>query len=445
MKLKLLSTAIAATFLAGCSSSGSSSNPPAAQDGIADVTYFQGENLDAARVVGDEGNYNALIIRDISSENGETTTLVLIDGNLYHIEDGVVTDNDHNEIGHIENQGDQIVFNGVVNGEKVEVTLTVVDGRLIADSVVIETPPKWGDEGASSIKLIPVDGKTLIFVGDELIGSVSDDGYVIKDGQIVGEFKGSSDEGTVTLYNGTSLNYSVSTETTIVTVHKDGMIYTWDSATGDTNVSIDGDTDNGWGLTDPDYGVGFEFEMVDDNKLVVTLGASEVTITDTATGVIISGDEGRSTVSVKTVNAYKEAMTHLTKEEQKFLALAFIANEGAGAINEDMRVKAWTVTKEMTKEWSQDNKLTMLKIANIEMDLQGNSLGYYLLTGEKKTVDELRTAAKGAISDAVNDWIPAKPNLTAEQKAELKQKVQSLSQEQRQQIKQAVKDRVSRG
>ena len=34
---------------------------------------------------------------------------------------------------------------------------------------------------------------------------------------------------------------------------------------------------------------------------------------------------------------------------------------------------------------------------------------------------------------------------SAQQKAELKQKVQSLSQEQRQQIKQAVKDRVSRG
>ena len=89
MKLKLLSTLIAASFLAGCSSSGSSSNPPAAQEGIADVTYVQGENLDAARVVGDEGDYNALIIRDVSSTNGETSTLVLINGNLYHIEDGM--------------------------------------------------------------------------------------------------------------------------------------------------------------------------------------------------------------------------------------------------------------------------------------------------------------------------------------------------------------------
>ncbi|MGF1817495.1 hypothetical protein L4D02_22570, partial [Vibrio splendidus] len=74
----------------------------------------------------------------------------------------------------------------------------------------------------------------------------------------------------------------------------------------------------------------------------------------------------------------------------------------------------------------------------------GNSLGYYLLTGDKKPVEDLRNAAKAAISDAINDWIPAKPNLTAEQQTELKQKIQSLSQEQRQQIKQAVKDRASR-
>ncbi len=65
----------------------------------------------------------------------------------------------------------------------------------------------------------------------------------------------------------------------------------------------------------------------------------------------------------------------------------------------------------------------MLKIANIEMDLKGNSLGYYLLTGERKTVDELLVAQqRPVISDAINDWIPAKPNLTAEQKAELKLK-----------------------
>ena len=57
MKLKLLSTLIAASFLAGCSSSGSSDNGGGIdpQDGIADVTYFQGENVEVARINGDEG------------------------------------------------------------------------------------------------------------------------------------------------------------------------------------------------------------------------------------------------------------------------------------------------------------------------------------------------------------------------------------------------------
>ena len=52
MKLKLLSTAIAATFLAGCSSSGSSDNgtSPEPQVGVADVIY--NEELHTAYITG---------------------------------------------------------------------------------------------------------------------------------------------------------------------------------------------------------------------------------------------------------------------------------------------------------------------------------------------------------------------------------------------------------
>lgn len=375
MKLKLLSTLIAASFLAGCSSSGSSSNPPAAQDGIANVQYVEGEVFSAAVVDGDEGNHMAGLIQ---GSNGHT--VISVDGTIYITDGDVVKDINGDTIGYIQKEDNAIIFQGNHGGE---VVLTVENGRLIVSDVREPIDPDFG---------VPITPDTPIEIDPDFGLPLLPDHPI----EIDPEY---------------------------------GLPITPDHPI----------------IADPDYGIGFEFEMVDDNKLVITLGASEVTITDTPTGVIISGDEGRSTVSVKTVNAYKEAMTHLTKEEQKFLALAFVANEGAGAINEDMRVRAWSVTKEMTKEWSQDNKLTMLKIANIEMDLQGNSLGYYLLTGERKTVEELRSAAKAAISDAINDWIPAKPNLTAEQKAELKQKVQSLSQEQRQQIKQAVKDRVSRG
>ncbi|MEZ8390058.1 DUF1542 domain-containing protein [Vibrio splendidus] len=374
MKLKLLSTLIAASFLAGCSSSGSSSNPPAAQDGIADVQYVEGEAFSAAVIDGDEGNHMAGLIQ---GSNGHT--VISVDGVIYITDGDVVKNINGDTVGYIQTEDNAIIFQGNHGGE---VVLTVENGRLIVSDVREPIDPDFG---------VPITPDTPIEIDPDFGLPLLPDHPI----EIDPEF-----------------GLPITPEHPII--------------------------------VDPDYGVGFEFEMIDDNKLVITLGASEVTITDAPTGVIISGDKGRSTVSVKTVNAYKEAMTHLTKEEQKFLALAFVANEGAGVINEDMRVKAWHTTKEMTKEWSQDNKLTMLKIANIEMDLQGNSLGYYLLTGERKTIDDLRSAAKAAISDAINDWIPAKPNLTAEQKAELKQKIQSLSQEQRQQIKQAVKDRASR-
>ncbi|WP_208746701.1 MULTISPECIES: hypothetical protein [Vibrio] len=442
MKLKLLSTLIAASFLAGCSSSGSSDNGgtgPAPQDGIADVQYLQGEEFDAALITGDAGDYNALIVRD---QTGEGSTHVLIDGNIYSVEEGQVVDSQGNVMGTLITQGDTITYQGVIKGELVEVTLTVVDGRLMADGTIVDTPPKWGDEGATSISIVEEGESKLIYIGEEHIGTINELGTIIKDDKAIGEFEGDRHNGSAYFYDGSTVNFTTDELNghTTVTVKKDGMIYTWNSATGEKSVSIDENIDNEWGLVDPEFGLGFEFELVDDNKLVISLGASEVTITDTPVGIIVSGSEGETAVSVKTANAYKEAMTHLTPNEQKFLAIAFVANEGKGAVSEEMRDKAWHTTKDITAQWAQDNKLTMLKIANIEMDLKGNSLGYYLLTGERKTVQELKDTAK----DKITEWLPTRPELTAEQKHELRSQIQSLSQEQRQQIKQAIKDRASR-
>ncbi|OCH13001.1 MULTISPECIES: hypothetical protein [unclassified Aliivibrio] len=338
MKLKLIASLVAASFLAGCSSSGSSdNNGPTPQDGIADVQYFEGENAQAALIKGDEGTYQAAMIK-----GQETDTLIRINGQTFTTDGDNVKDVNGVTVGYIQKEGDSIIFHG---NHGAEVNLSIVNGRLIVTDVQHPIDPDYG--------VIPA--------------------------------------------------------------------------------------------IDPEFGLGFDFQFEDDNKLIISLGESEVTLIDTPAGIIIQGQEDKSTtVSVKTVKAYKEAMILLTEEEQKFLAIAFIANEGKGAIDEDMRQRAWGVTKDMTVEWSQDNKLTMLKIVNIEMDLQGNSLGYYLLTGERETIEDLKIAAKGTISDAINDWIPAKPNLTEEQKTKLKDKARSLSQEQRQQIKQAIKDRATR-
>ncbi|MCC4815995.1 hypothetical protein BCU85_12695 [Vibrio lentus] len=365
MKLKLLSTLIAASFLAGCSSSGSSNSGggtepgpgPSPQDGIADVNYHQGNEFDAALITGDAGDYNALVIRDQSNINGETTTHILVDGNIYSVSGGLVSDTQGNEIGYIENQGDQVVFNGVIKGEKVEVTLTVVDGRLIADSTVIETPPKWGDEGATSISIVEEGENKLIYVGDELIGYVDAKNIIIKDGEPIGRFEGDMKNGDIFFHDGSTVNFQTYDDNsqTIVTIHKDGMIYKWNSATGERTVSIDESTDHDWGNTDPDFGNG---------KLVKTVYRADY--------------RGGEVIYAKGYN---------------------------------------------------DGELVIL------LNVDG-----------KKFQIAANDQLKANIGDVVNDRIGnIDPGFDLDKEPrELREKIQSLSQEQRQQIKQAVKDRVSR-
>ncbi|MFS1490216.1 hypothetical protein BCT96_000195 [Vibrio splendidus] len=368
MKLKLLSTLIAASFLAGCSSSGSSNSGgtepgPSPQDGIADVNYHQGNEFDAALITGDAGDYNALVIRDQSSTNGEITTHIIVDGNIYSVSDGLVSDTQGNEVGHIQNQGDQVVFNGVIKGEKVEVTLTVVDGRLIADSTVIETPPKWGDEGATSISIVEEGESTLIYLGDQHIGTINELGTVIKDGKAIGEFEGDKGNGSINFYDGSAVTYqSLNTGTgdtqTIVTLHKDGMIYTWNSTTGEKTASIDESIDHDWGNTDPDF------------------------------------------------------------ENGKLIKTAYRADYRDGEII-------------YAKGYNDGELIILLNVDGKKFQITAN--------------DTLKENIGDVINDRIGNIDPEFgldiDNLPS---SEFKQKIQSLSQEQRQQIKQAVKDRASR-
>lgn len=394
MKLKLLSTLIAASFLAGCSSSGSSNSGggtepgpgPSPQDGIADVNYHQGNEFDAALITGDAGDYNALVIRDQSSTNGETTTHILVDGNIYSVSDGLVSDTQGNEIGYIENQGDQVVFNGVIKGEKVEVTLTVVDGRLIADSTVIETPPKWGDEGATSISIVEEGESSLIYWGDQHIGTINELGTVIKDGQAIGEFEGDKGKGVISFYDGSSVTYQ-SVETgagntqTIVTLNRDGMVYTWNSATGERTVSIDENTDNGWGNIDPDTEAplpGTVWYVNDEGQLYYNGDkVGSITKTDDADQLMVITESGQ------------QIIVDVNKAEGKGIVLTSPNN------------KNYSVTVSI-----ENGVITVL--------------------------------------DFDNGASPENGLMSIEEKSNLKSKIQSLSQEQRQQIKQAIKDRVSR-
>ncbi|AQM71128.1 hypothetical protein Vca1114GL_04711 [Vibrio campbellii] len=125
MKVKLLSAVIAASFLAGCSSSGSSDSPsePA---GVASVQTFEGEHFDGMAIQGDNGEYNTVAIRGV-----EGNTVFNMGGELYFTDGEVVKDASGNVVGSIEVRNNELVF---VN-DKGFVHLSVEDGRLVVEEV----------------------------------------------------------------------------------------------------------------------------------------------------------------------------------------------------------------------------------------------------------------------------------------------------------------------
>jgi hypothetical protein len=125
MKVKLLSAVIAASFLAGCSSSGSSDSPsePA---GVASVQTFEGEHFDGMAIQGDNGEYNTVAIRGV-----EGNTVFNVGGELYFTDGEVVKDASGNVVGNIEVRNNELVF---VN-DKGFVHLSVEDGRLVVEEV----------------------------------------------------------------------------------------------------------------------------------------------------------------------------------------------------------------------------------------------------------------------------------------------------------------------
>ncbi|EDK27915.1 hypothetical protein VSWAT3_19003, partial [Vibrionales bacterium SWAT-3] len=134
MKLKLLSTAIAATFLAGCSSSGSSDNgtTPGPQVGVADVVY--NEELNTAYIIGDEGN-NAVVVGD-----GRGNALVTVNGEIFTIQGDVVVNANGDIVGTVVTEdGIATVY---INDKSY--SLAVENGRLIIEGS--ELAPEFGDD-----------------------------------------------------------------------------------------------------------------------------------------------------------------------------------------------------------------------------------------------------------------------------------------------------------
>ncbi|MCX2791485.1 hypothetical protein [Vibrio sp. Sgm 5] len=317
MKVKLLSAVIAASFLAGCSSS-SSSDSPSEPAGVASVQTFEGEHFDGMAIQGDNGEYNTVAIRGV-----EGNTVFNVGGELYFTDGDVVKDASGNVVGNIEVRNNELVF---VN-DKGFVHLSVEDGRLVVEEVKpkIEHP-----------------------------------------------------------------------------------------------IEEDVDPDFGGGVV-PTYGVIIELEgaavIVGDNGNHVFISKDE---TDTVN--IVVGDSGAFyTVNDSEIrNEDGDIVGHTSKEGDNYIVRL---EDGSEVVfrNEDGRLFAGVTNR-----------------PDISHPIEGVPMHPIELPSP---INPIEPEISHPIEDVTN--LPTN-QLTKEQHAELKQKVQSLSQEQRQEIKRAIRDRVER-
>ncbi|MCG9662851.1 hypothetical protein L1D26_07265 [Vibrio mediterranei] len=166
MKLKLISAVIAASFLAGCSSSGSSNggeSGPAPQDGVADVIY--NEETNSVLIKGDNGN-NVVV-----TGNSEGQALINVNGENFFVTDGNAVINDQEEIvGHVQKEGESLILR-LETGD--EYRLHVENGRLtVSDVIHSERDPGFDGPDVSDVWYIDTETGELKFNG-ETVGTVT--------------------------------------------------------------------------------------------------------------------------------------------------------------------------------------------------------------------------------------------------------------------------------
>ncbi|WP_154202371.1 hypothetical protein [Vibrio harveyi] len=317
MKVKLLSAVIAASFLAGCSSSGSSDSPsePA---GVASVQTFEGEHFDGMAIQGDNGEYSTVAIRGV-----EGNTVFNVGGELYFTDGDVVKDASGNVVGNIEVRNNELVF---VN-DKGFIHLSVDDGRLVVEEVKpkIEHPIEEDVDPGYGGGVVPTYGDIIELEGAAVI--VGDNGNHV--------FISKDETGTINI------------------------------AVGDSGASY-------------------------------TVNGSE-----------IRNEDG-------------EVVGHTSKEGDNYIVRL---EDGTEVVfrNEDGRLFAGVTNR-----------------PDISHPIEGVPMHPIELPSPVNPIEpEIGHPIEGPVNLPANE-------LTKEQRAELKQKVQSLSQEQRQQIKRAIRDRVER-
>jgi hypothetical protein len=354
MKLKLISAVIAASFLAGCSSSGSNdSNQPAPQEGVASVQVHQGDELAAAVIRGDHGDYNAMVVVD-----NEGTGVIRLNGTTYNVTNGDVTTQDDVAVGSIQAQEGGFIFHGTNGGE---VKLTNVDGRLVVSDY---QPPR---------PELPILPEHPIFDDHDFTITETKSGYIIQGKAGNSAFVGN--DGKIYDTNTSEVIGSAhKIKSGVVLVNNEGQeVAMWSPTNGLTFVDRDEEIDRG---IDP-----IDHPIFDDH---------DFTISENESGYLIEGKAGNSALVGNDGNIYDTNTGEVIGTAKKGNSEVVLMN-GHG-----QHVATWSTTDGLTF---------------VERD---------------ETIDQ-------GVRPPIENF-----------KSELSDKVRSLSQEQRQQIKQAIKDRAAR-
>nr|VVV04887.1 hypothetical protein AW0309160_02296 [Aliivibrio wodanis] len=372
MKLKLIASLVAASFLAGCSSSGSNDTSP--QAGI--------ENPIELPLWGDEG------AKEVTFVEIKGQTNIIVDGeSVGRVKDGTVYNSNGDIVGTVDivqkdENGQPIAFVGkTANGA--DITWTKSGGLVINNPPQQENPieiPVWGGDEAKHIELVELNGQTVLTVNNETVAYVVNGDVRNAQGDSIGSLT----------YHEKDANGNPSV---VVIQGHDGNTYSWNKSTG-LNISKT-NVDSGWGHQPtpdndlPEFGLDtresrYHFEESVPNSLW--------SIVNSETGDVI----GQAVIT--TDNNIK---IRIGDKDHQFTNTKALQDE-----NGNLTSIAFKTPSGKSGYWSKDDGFVMTN---------GNPVdgGW----GHQPTPDQI---------DSIKD------------------KAKSLSQEQRQQIKQAIKDRAPR-
>lgn len=372
MKLKLIASLVAASFLAGCSSSGSNDTSP--QAGI--------ENPIELPLWGDEG------AKEVTFVEIKGQTNIIVDGeSVGRVKDGTVYNSNGDIVGTVDivqkdENGQPIAFVGkTANGA--DITWTKSGGLVINNPPQQEKPieiPVWGGDEAKHIELVELNGQTVLTVNNETVAYVVNGDVRNAQGDSIGSLT----------YHEKDANGNPSV---VVIQGHDGNTYSWNKSTG-LNISKT-NVDSGWGHQPtpdndlPEFGLDtresrYHFEESVPNSLW--------SIVNSETGDVI----GQAVIT--TDNNIK---IRIGDKDHQFTNTKALQDE-----NGNLTSIAFKTPSGKSGYWSKDDGFVMTN---------GNPVdgGW----GHQPTPDQI---------DSIKD------------------KTKYLSQEQRQQIKQAIKDRAPR-